>query len=130
MVIWDQEGNVMSSPVRKKLKRISPQKLQKLWQFFGGLTFAIDTGLLPVLVESNVLEVVNLINSGKDISAKVGLYVGDIRELLLCNSGCSIGYAFRKENVVTHNISKLALSAVEDCYPTCVEQFVQDDCPG
>ncbi|KAK1553608.1 hypothetical protein Q3G72_001075 [Acer saccharum] len=26
--------------------------------------------LLPVLVESNVLEVVNLINSGKDISAK------------------------------------------------------------
>lgn len=43
-----------------------------------GLIFAIDSGLLPIKVESDALEVVNLINSGSQIHDEIGLVVGDI----------------------------------------------------
>ncbi|KAK2642363.1 hypothetical protein Ddye_024126 [Dipteronia dyeriana] len=45
-----------------------------------GMTFATESGLLPIVVESNALEVVNLINSGNQIHVDIDLVVDDIRQ--------------------------------------------------
>ncbi|KAK2634259.1 hypothetical protein Ddye_029051 [Dipteronia dyeriana] len=128
MVIQDQDGNMMGSSAQK-VKTNSTPKAAEACAILRGLTFAFVTGLLLVLVKSDALEVVNMIKSGKEISAEIGLFVGDIQELLLCNSGCLISYVSKKMNVVAHNISKLALSIDEDCYllesyPPCVERTI------
>ncbi|KAI9195822.1 hypothetical protein LWI28_018444 [Acer negundo] len=134
MVIRDQEGFIMGSSAQRVDANFSPKVAEAL-AILRGLIFAVDIGLLPVSVELDTLEVVSLINSGKDISAGIGLFVEEIRGLLLRNTGCSLGFASGKANSVAHSISKLALSVVKDCfclesYPPCMEQFVQDDCPG
>ncbi|KAK3230536.1 hypothetical protein Dsin_002417 [Dipteronia sinensis] len=54
---------------------------------FHGLTFALDLGLISVVIESDDLEVVNLINSGDNVSAEIDLIIWDIRDLLFVTAG-------------------------------------------
>ncbi|KAK3190167.1 hypothetical protein Dsin_029728 [Dipteronia sinensis] len=91
-------------------------------------------GLEPIVVESDALGVVQMINSATKVSADIGLIIEDIRDRLQDMSGSRVVFAYRNANVVAHNLSKMALTIVEDLfwmesYPPCVERFVQDDCP-
>ncbi|KAK0606888.1 hypothetical protein LWI29_005679 [Acer saccharum] len=60
MVIRDQDGNVMASSTQRVEANFSPKVADAL-TILWGFTFAIDTGLLLVYVESDTIEVVNLV---------------------------------------------------------------------
>ncbi|KAK2635038.1 hypothetical protein Ddye_029830 [Dipteronia dyeriana] len=97
-----------------------------------GINFDLETGLVPCVIESNELEVIKMINSGKNISTDIGLIVFDIRDCFLRPVEGSMGHVSRKTNVVTHNLSKYALAIVEErfwmeSYPPCLERPVQED---
>ncbi|KAK1566722.1 hypothetical protein Q3G72_003368 [Acer saccharum] len=131
-VIRDCVGAIMATNAQRVEVNLTP-KLAEALAILRGFTFAIDSGLLPIINESDALDVFNLIKYGKAISSDVGLYVLEIRELLLRHVGCVIVFVSRKANAVAHNIDKIGLSIVEDCfwmesYPPSVEQFVHVDC--
>ncbi|KAK2648953.1 hypothetical protein Ddye_016442 [Dipteronia dyeriana] len=52
--------------------------------------FAMDSRLLPIVLESNALGVINMINTGSHCLANIGLIVGDNIEWFHNSTGCSI----------------------------------------
>ncbi|KAK2655256.1 hypothetical protein Ddye_008308 [Dipteronia dyeriana] len=98
------------------------------------MIFVKESGLEPVLIESDALGVVNLISSETLVYADIGLIIMDIRDRLQDMIGSLVVFTHRNVNVVAHNFSKIALTIVEDhnwmeFYPQCVEWYVQDHCP-
>ena len=96
------------------------------------MVFAIDSGLLPIVIEFDALDVVSMINFGTNFSSDISLVVGDIRDCLYRVLGGSISFVSRKVNVVAHNLSKYVLSIGEDSfwmesYPPCVKRSIQND---
>ena len=81
-----------------------------------GLQLAFDASLLPIEIESDALEVVNLVNSECDISAEIGLVVSDIRDLLSQSGNVSISHVSRRVNVVAHSLARMALTVVGDLF--------------
>ncbi|KAK2634843.1 hypothetical protein Ddye_029635 [Dipteronia dyeriana] len=103
-----------------------------------GIRFAVDSGLLPAVVESDAKYVVELINGGVAPLADIGFVVLDI---LSFNSTfpISISYMFIKANIIAHtsahSLVQLALSFDEDFFwlesvPPSVEALVLTDCSG
>ncbi|KAK1569107.1 hypothetical protein Q3G72_032578 [Acer saccharum] len=90
MVIWDHTGFMMASSAQRIEALYTPQIVKAL-AILQGLTFAIETGLYPVIVESDAFEVVNLVNSSSKVFTKIGVVVGDIRILLHSIAGGHLG---------------------------------------
>ncbi|KAK3211119.1 hypothetical protein Dsin_015825 [Dipteronia sinensis] len=80
LAIRDHAGNVMATSAQRIDASFTPQLAEAI-AILRGLQFAIETGLFPILVESDALEVVNLVNSASEISADFGLVVCDIKDL-------------------------------------------------
>ncbi|KAK1571912.1 hypothetical protein Q3G72_024821 [Acer saccharum] len=103
--------------------------------FTFGIQFAKGSELEPMVIESDALGVVKLINSLTQVATDIGLIIADIKDLLRDLNGSLVGFAHRNTNVVAHNLTKMALTIVEDRFwvdtcPPCVERFVLDDCSG
>ena len=84
-----------------------------------GIEFAVDTNLVPAVVESDTLGVVN-----SDTST-----CADIVTRIHYRAIGSVGFVSKKANYVVHTLSKLALNLLEDwlwmeTYPPCVERYV------
>ncbi|KAK2645648.1 hypothetical protein Ddye_020843 [Dipteronia dyeriana] len=60
MMIRDHTGFVMASCAQRIEANFPPQVAEAM-VIFSGLTFDVETGLVPIVVESNALAVVNLI---------------------------------------------------------------------
>ncbi|KAK3218996.1 hypothetical protein Dsin_012966 [Dipteronia sinensis] len=125
MVIRDHTGFVMASWAQRLEANYSPLVAEAM-AIFRGITFAVEAGLVPIVVESDALAVVNLINAGDQIHAEIGLVVCDIRNLLKSIECGQVVFVFRMVNVVAHLLAKLALSLDEgrfwiEEYPLCVE---------
>ncbi|KAK2645600.1 hypothetical protein Ddye_020795 [Dipteronia dyeriana] len=87
-----------------------------------GLIFAEEFGLLPSVIETDALNVVNMIKHDMLIFADISLEIMDIREHLQ--------YATREANEVAHNLFKMTFIVSKDCYwmetcPPCLKRFVQ-----
>ncbi|KAI9180595.1 hypothetical protein LWI28_006320 [Acer negundo] len=61
----------------------SPQ-IAEATAILRGIRFAVDSGFLPAVVESDVKSVVDIINSGMAPLADIGLVIQDILLLLSC----------------------------------------------
>ncbi|TXG70065.1 hypothetical protein EZV62_005000 [Acer yangbiense] len=90
-----------------------------------GIDFAIETCLVPVVIESDTLGVVNLIRA-------IGTVIDDIIYCIHGLAGGSVIYASRKVNFVAHNLPRMALTITKDCYwieeyPPCVERSLGED---
>ncbi|KAK3225096.1 hypothetical protein Dsin_004958 [Dipteronia sinensis] len=81
MVIRDHASFIMASKTQRLEANYSPQVAEAM-AIFRGITFVVETGIVPIVVESDALAVVNLINTGDQIHAEIGLVVWDIRNLL------------------------------------------------
>ncbi|KAK3229800.1 hypothetical protein Dsin_001681 [Dipteronia sinensis] len=62
-----------------------------------GIDFAVDVGMVPVVIESDVLGVVNLVNSGKPSSAEIGLVIDDIVSRLFCRAVGSVSLSLGRQ---------------------------------
>ncbi|KAK2652270.1 hypothetical protein Ddye_012126 [Dipteronia dyeriana] len=85
VVIRDHQGFVMDSSSQWIEACYSPQVAEAV-AILRGIDFAIDTNLVPTVVESNVLGVVNLVNSGTSTSTDVGLVVDDSFTRIHCRT--------------------------------------------
>ncbi|KAK3204419.1 hypothetical protein Dsin_018465 [Dipteronia sinensis] len=97
-----------------------------------GISVVVESGLLPIVIESNALNVVNLVNSSINVCSDIGLVVRDIKDCIRNGMVDSIFFSPRKANVVAHRLAKHALLLAEDqfwmeSYPPCVERVVQTD---
>ncbi|KAK2641549.1 hypothetical protein Ddye_023312 [Dipteronia dyeriana] len=117
MVIRDHTGFMMASSAQ----RINAIQIVEVLAILRGLVFTIESGLLPVVVESDTLEVVNMINFGSHIHAEVCLVIGDIREFQNFISSGYLNFISRKANTVAHNLSNEANHFWMESCPPCVE---------
>ncbi|KAK1581861.1 hypothetical protein Q3G72_009736 [Acer saccharum] len=74
----------------------------------------MESGLVPAIIETDALGVVELVNGNCFISAEIGLIVQDIKDRLRNNSIGAVVFVPRKANMVADAFSKLALARNED----------------
>ncbi|KAK0606351.1 hypothetical protein LWI29_036812 [Acer saccharum] len=101
----------------------------------NGILLAISSGLFPLHIETDSLQVVNLVLEGGHSSADVGPVIDDILKSCSLIPSWTISHVPRKSNLVVHNLAKMSLSAASDCVwlnrcPPCVENFVLFDASG
>ncbi|KAK3198222.1 hypothetical protein Dsin_021637 [Dipteronia sinensis] len=95
------------------------------------IILAVKTGLVPFVVETDALGVVNLVKAGCSFSNDIGLVINDILAHLREAPGVSLNFVPRKANYVAHSLAKLALESselrfwMEEC-PPCVERYVRN----
>ncbi|TXG53482.1 hypothetical protein EZV62_022651 [Acer yangbiense] len=79
-IIRDSGGKVMVAAVQRMDACYDPSVAEAVAILFG-LRVAVGRGLLPAVLESDAQSVVNLICSGSDICADIGVVLSDIRIL-------------------------------------------------
>ncbi|KAL5745280.1 hypothetical protein ACOSP7_026426 [Xanthoceras sorbifolium] len=100
-----------------------------------GINLVIETGLLPVCVESDAEFVVNLISSKAALISEIGVVIEEILHLLAMHLVSSARFIPKVANQVAHQLAKFDLSFVnefvwlEDC-SLYVENLVLNDCSG
>ncbi|KAK0607443.1 hypothetical protein LWI29_015165 [Acer saccharum] len=133
VVIRDCQGQVMASLCSQMGVCYSPEIAEAL-AIRRGLQLAVETGLVPAMLESDASVVVNAIGSQDRSSSDVGIIIHDISCLLRSPCFNSISFVPRLANKVAHGLAKLALRFVgesvwlEDC-PLSVESLVLGDVP-
>ncbi|KAK3198328.1 hypothetical protein Dsin_021743 [Dipteronia sinensis] len=70
-------GQVMGTTAQRMGVSLSP-KVAEAMTILKGIEFTVESGLVPVLVESDSLGVVTLINSGTPNLAEIGLICKDV----------------------------------------------------
>ncbi|KAK2662898.1 hypothetical protein Ddye_001472 [Dipteronia dyeriana] len=131
IVIRITKGLVMSSSAQYLQAPISSHIAEAL-VVLHGIRFALNSGLLPFLVESDALNVVNLIRFGCSPDVDVGIVVRKILEVRNAFLDPLIFFASRKSNLVAHSLAKMVLSIEEDLFwlmsiPPYLELLVMGD---
>ncbi|KAL5827164.1 hypothetical protein ACOSQ3_018999 [Xanthoceras sorbifolium] len=80
-----------------------------------GLQFAKDSGLLPTILETNAIAVVNAMNSAPSLD-DLGLIVLDIQNVLSLFPDSSVMFVLRLANQATHILTRFALSVEGDYF--------------
>ncbi|KAK3194745.1 hypothetical protein Dsin_026055 [Dipteronia sinensis] len=96
------------------------------------IKFAIDLGVRPVVIESDALAAVKLIDSGVYTSADIGLIIGEILTKLEGIDGGSVRFVSREANYVAHTPVRMGLSITDEVvwiedYPLCVERMIASE---
>ncbi|KAK3200721.1 hypothetical protein Dsin_024136 [Dipteronia sinensis] len=91
IIVRDAAGNVLASSAQRVLAGFSIESAEAM-AVCKGLLFAEDSGLLPVLVETDALVVVNFIKSGRAPLSDVGLIIDDILRFLDRNPSCKVAF--------------------------------------
>ncbi|KAK3206532.1 hypothetical protein Dsin_020578 [Dipteronia sinensis] len=116
IVIQDESGNViMASSSQRIIATYSPQVAEAV-AVLRGLQLACDTGLAPVVAETDAAVVAKWISEKTQLYSEVGLVIADILTLVHSMRCCSVDYVPRKANQVAHLLAKMALSNLEDLY--------------
>ena len=83
IIVRNHDGLVMGFFTRIVSALFSPQ-IEEAAAMLRGIKFAIDTELLPAVIESDVKSVVDLVRFGTIPYADVGVVIVDILSLLNC----------------------------------------------
>ncbi|KAK2649502.1 hypothetical protein Ddye_016991 [Dipteronia dyeriana] len=91
-----------------------------------GIILIANARLSPVVVDSNAMGVVNLVNAERSCSANIGLVIDDIRDRIQGTTGSPVLLVSRKTKCVAQSLSKMP-SGINDErfwleYPLCVER--------
>ncbi|KAK3199349.1 hypothetical protein Dsin_022764 [Dipteronia sinensis] len=93
----------------------SPQVAEAV-ALLRGIILAAETGLSPIVVESDPLGVVNLVNAGSSCSTEIRLVIDDIRDLSQGLGGSQVLHVSRKANYVPHFLSKMAWTLISTAF--------------
>ncbi|TXG73320.1 hypothetical protein EZV62_001899 [Acer yangbiense] len=108
LIIRDPSGSVMASGAHGLELTLKPDVAEAIG-ILHGINLAMETCLLPLVVESDAQHVVNLINSDISVSSDIGLIIYDIRDCMRRVGIESISFVPMTTNVVAHNLAKYAL---------------------
>ncbi|KAK2650531.1 hypothetical protein Ddye_018020 [Dipteronia dyeriana] len=98
----------------------------------NGILLALGSGLVPFQIETDSLQLVNILQLGKAPSNDVGNIICKILGLLESIHGWSICHVSRRGNIAAHSLAKLGRSSVSGCFwlnvcPPCVEKCILSD---
>ncbi|KAL5813450.1 hypothetical protein ACOSQ4_024091 [Xanthoceras sorbifolium] len=96
--------------VAKRVEACYFPEIAKVVAIQYGINLAIETGLLPAMVESDSLSIINLILFRLPIRSKVGLIIEDIFDLQGLFDFANFVFSPMSYNMVTHNLAKMALA--------------------
>ncbi|KAK3221600.1 hypothetical protein Dsin_008625 [Dipteronia sinensis] len=88
-IIRNHQGHVMGSTSQRLEATFSPKEAEAM-AILRGIEFAVGSGLMPVVIESDSLGVVNLINLGAPNLMEIGLICKDV-EIRICEGGVTFG---------------------------------------
>ena len=114
MVVRNHLGRVMASRAQHVVGIFSPHVV-KAMGILRGIRFAMDSGLVPLVMESDALNVVSMINDSSPISSDVCIIILDIKDCIDCLLNVNVSYVPRVANVVAHKLSKIGIFATNDC---------------
>ncbi|KAL5794121.1 hypothetical protein ACOSP7_002715 [Xanthoceras sorbifolium] len=110
-VIRDSRGLAMASCVKGFDSLYSPPIAEAL-AILRGITLAVETGLLPVCVESDAEFVVNLITSKATPISEIGVVIEEILLLITMHPVYYVRFISRVANQVALRLAKFGLSIV------------------
>ncbi|KAK3189322.1 hypothetical protein Dsin_028883 [Dipteronia sinensis] len=113
IIVQNHLGRVIASSSQWISASYSPLTAEAV-AVLRGIALAVATGLVPFVLETDTLGLVNLVKAGMPNQADVGLVIGDIIGRLREVPASVVGHVTRKRNVVSHTLAKLALNIVED----------------
>ncbi|KAK3219281.1 hypothetical protein Dsin_013251 [Dipteronia sinensis] len=129
IVIRDHEGCVLGCSSLSIVANYSPQ-VAEATAILRGILFAVDTGLLPAVVESDAKSVVDLIIAVAPPLGNVGTVITDILRLTK-HYNIRVLFTPRCANMVAHILAKVPPVAEDrfylEEYPSHVENFVLAD---
>ncbi|KAK3224784.1 hypothetical protein Dsin_004646 [Dipteronia sinensis] len=111
VVIRDDKGFVRASACYGFKVNYHPQIAEAL-AIYKGILLTVNTGLLPAMLESDALTVVNVIRSQVLPSADEVVVISDILCAINGTNILSMNFVLRVANMVAHGLAKLALSYV------------------
>ncbi|KAK3199632.1 hypothetical protein Dsin_023047 [Dipteronia sinensis] len=131
-VIRNDEGLVMVASSQRMMATF-PSHIAEATAILCGIQLAIDSGLNPVTVESDVAVVLDWINGGDAFYSETGVIISDIKNLLQQTNCVAVAFVPRSANQVAHCLAKYALSCSEDRFsleevPNCVSKLVLAEC--
>ncbi|KAK2648872.1 hypothetical protein Ddye_016361 [Dipteronia dyeriana] len=134
LVIRDSEGLVLVASAQCVHVGYSPQVVETVALLLHNLNLAFEMGLRPVVVESNSLGIVQLVNAGVSCPSDIGLVLDEIQDRLERVDNGWVRHVSRKANNVAHTLANMGLGDVEDPfwleeYPLCVDRFLLEDLP-
>ncbi|KAK3219971.1 hypothetical protein Dsin_013941 [Dipteronia sinensis] len=134
VIIRDSRGEVLASSAQTISASLSASTAEAL-AVFSCLIFARDSGLSPVIIESDAQVVVNLINSGNIPLSDIGLIIHDINQVLRNFPSCRVSFVSRLANMAAHSLAKYGLLIASDLFwleefPSCVAPAVMGDRPS
>ncbi|BFG30866.1 hypothetical protein CerSpe_171400 [Prunus speciosa] len=106
----------------------------ELFALKTGIAFALDASWVPLVVESDSLMAVNMVNSEEDCLAAEGGLVEGVRRLLANHVLVTITHVSRHANKAAHRIARFSLrdqslSCRLDVGPLWLLDAVHDDRP-
>ncbi|KAK1551128.1 hypothetical protein Q3G72_030748 [Acer saccharum] len=87
IIIRNVRGDVLSSSPQPISAGFGVQ-IAECVALLRGLQLGVSLGLVPCIVESDALTVVNLVNSNQPPPAEIGIAIQDVILLLRSNSNC------------------------------------------
>ncbi|KAK3198821.1 hypothetical protein Dsin_022236 [Dipteronia sinensis] len=132
VVIRNEEGLIMAASSQRMMASFPPH-IAEATAILCGIQLAIDSGLNPVIVESDAAVVVEWINGGDILYSEIGVIISNIKNLLQQIHCAAVAFVPRSANQVAHCLAKYALSCNEDRYwleevPICANKLVVAEC--
>ncbi|KAK3199857.1 hypothetical protein Dsin_023272 [Dipteronia sinensis] len=114
-IIREASSKVKMAAVWKLTAMVSPVVVEAL-EVKCGIQLAMEAGLVPFQIETDSLQVVNLVSAGSPSSGEVGPIIDEIPGFLHSLPSCSIDHISRKGNTAAHSLAKRALIGSDFCW--------------
>ncbi|KAL5846016.1 hypothetical protein ACOSQ3_009540 [Xanthoceras sorbifolium] len=108
VIIRDSSRDVMLSALKTIVAGLSPSIVEAS-AIHAGIKLAVETGLLPAIVESDSLSVVNLLLARQPICSEICLVINDILELKTLYGFSSFVFSLITSNRVAHSLVKMVI---------------------
>lgn len=115
VVIRDGEGNVIAAAI-KQTNFNGDAALVEAAAVKLGIQVAIDTGLTPLIIETDCKDVVNLVLHKKSNQTEICWIITDIQsEMQRGGNLFKFQHIPRENNVIAHNLAKMAVASGDSC---------------
>ncbi|KAL5756241.1 hypothetical protein ACOSQ2_020987 [Xanthoceras sorbifolium] len=134
IILRDHSGSVLAASAQKLAIGFSVSIAEAV-AVLKGLQLALELDLLPVIVETDFLDVATTINNPSVYFSEVGLVISDIVDLLGRCPRSKVLYVPRSANIVVHTLARFALEIDSDrfwqnYYPNCISEALEFDNQG
>ncbi|KAK2647882.1 hypothetical protein Ddye_015371 [Dipteronia dyeriana] len=131
IIIMDSRGLVKATAIKSVIAMLAHLSAEAM-AVKHGILLALDSELMSIQIETDSLQLVNILSLGKACSFDVGSIISEILDLLEVILSWSICHIPRKGNLAAHSLARIGLSTVSDCfwsnaYPPCVERCIRND---